>query len=198
MPESTTAVVGVGGAYCSGKSTVAQFLIDAGYREINVDALGHRALVDCREEVVAEFGSAILGADGTIERSALRAMVFGEAAALRRLERIVHPRMVAMAREIINQNRDAPIVMHAALLFHMRLDALCDTVIWVRAPLLLRIRRGLRRDNSSVRDVLRIIWLQRKLGVQSDADSVDIHTVENRGNHAQLMEQLRQLNLPRI
>ncbi len=198
MPESTTAVVGVGGAYCSGKSTVAQFLIDAGYREINVDALGHRALVDCREEVVAEFGSAILGADGTIERSALRAMVFGEAAALRRLERIVHPRMVAMAREIINQNRDAPIVMHAALLFHMRLDALCDTVIWVRAPLLLRIRRGLRRDNSSVRDVLRIIWLQRKLGVQSDANSVDIHTVENRGNHAQLMEQLRQLNLPRI
>ncbi len=198
MPESTTAVVGVGGAYCSGKSTVAQFLIDAGYREINVDALGHRALVDCREEVVAEFGSAILGADGTIERSALRAMVFGEAAALRRLERIVHPRMVAMAREIINQNRDAPIVMHAALLFHMRLDVLCDTVIWVRAPLLLRIRRGLRRDNSSVRDVLRIIWLQRKLGVQSDADSVDIHTVENRGNHAQLMEQLRQLNLPRI
>ncbi len=198
MPESTTAVVGVGGAYCSGKSTVAQFLIDAGYREINVDALGHRALVDCREEVVAEFGSAILGADGTIERSALRAMVFGDAAALRRLERIVHPRMVAMAREIINQNRDAPIVMHAALLFHMRLDALCDTVIWVRAPLLLRIRRGLRRDNSSVRDVLRIIWLQRKLGVQSDADSVDIHTVENRGNHAQLMEQLRQLNLPRI
>ncbi|TVR34949.1 MAG: dephospho-CoA kinase [Spirochaetaceae bacterium] len=198
MPEMTTTVVGVGGAYCSGKSTVAQILIDAGYREINVDALGHRALVECRAEVVAEFGSAILGADGSIERSALRARVFGDAAALRRLERIVHPRMVAMAHEIIGHTRDAPIVMHAALLFHMGLDALCDTVIWVRAPLLLRIRRGLRRDNSSVCNVLRIIWLQRKLGVQTDANSVDIHTVENRGNHAQLMEQLRQLNLPRI
>ena len=198
MPESSATVVGVGGAYCSGKSTVAQILIDAGYREINVDALGHQALADCRAEVVAEFGSAILGSDGSIERSALRARVFGDAAALRRLERILHPRMVAMAREIIGRTRDTPVVMHAALLFRMGLDALCDTVIWVRAPLLLRVRRGLRRDRTSLRNVLRIIWLQRKLGVQSDANSVDIHTVENRGNHAKLMNQLRQLNLPRI
>ncbi|TVQ38767.1 MAG: dephospho-CoA kinase [Spirochaetaceae bacterium] len=198
MPGSTAPVVGIGGAYCSGKSTVARILIDAGYREINVDALGHRALYDCRSQVAAEFGRSVLDDNGQIDRAALGARVFTDAAALRRLECILHPRMVAMARESTTQSGETPIVMHAALLFHMGLDALCDVIIWVRAPLLLRIRRGVQRDNASLLRVLRIMWAQRKLRVQSGADSVDTHIVENRGNQRRLLDQLRHLNLPRI
>ncbi len=195
-------VIGVAGGYCAGKSTLARILIDAGYREIDVDALGHRALSQCRDQVVAEFGSEVAGADGSVDRRALGERVFGDADARRRLESILHPRMVQMARELTSgADGDDPVVMHAALLFPMGLDRLCDRVLWVRAPLWLRVRRGLQREQGGVARVLRImriLWAQRKLGVQPLRNSVDIHIVENRGTTEQLRQQLRRLNLPRI
>lgn len=193
-------VVGVAGGYCAGKSTLARILIDAGYREIDVDALGHRALSECREQVVAEFGPQVVAEDGSIDRRALGAHVFGDVDARRRLEAIVHPRMVQMAAEMAagGSGGAGPVVIHAALLFSMGLDRLCDRIIWVRAPLWIRLRRGLRRERGGIARVLRIIWAQRKLGVQSRRNSVDIHIVNNRGTPEQLKEQLRRLNLPRI
>lgn len=192
-------VVGVGGLYCSGKSTLAQILIDAGYREIDVDALGHQALLDCRDQVAERFGEAVVSGDGTIDRRALGDRVFGDAEARRRLEAILHPHMVHKAAQIVaGVGEGEPVVIHAALLFFMGLDRLCDCIIWVRAPLWMRVRRGLQRSHGNLARVFRIIWAQRKLGVQPRDDSVDIHIVENRGTPEQLRERLRRLNLPRI
>ena len=191
-------VVGIGGAYCSGKSTVAGILVEAGYLEINVDELGHEALSQCRDQVVAAFGEAFLRTDGTVDRRALGSRVFADPDARNRLEAIVHPVMVRTATEMISAAGNTPVAMHAALLYHMKLDRLCDMILWVRAPFFARLRRGLVRDGGNIVRILRIMWTQRKLGPQPGNKTADTHSVMNRGNRDALMTQLRRLRLPGI
>ena len=126
-------VVGVAGKLGSGKSAVAGMLADAGYRVIDVDRLGHRALVTERDRIVSAFGRGILFPDGQIDRRRLGALVFRTAEARRRLEAIVHPVMVRRVTTLVTVE-PAAVVIDAALLHPMGLDALCDLVLWVRAP----------------------------------------------------------------
>lgn len=86
--------VGLTGGVASGKSTVSALLDDLGAVVIDADVLarevverGTRGL----EAVVAEFGSELLTPDGDLDRPAMGRLVFGDEAARRRLEAIVHP-----------------------------------------------------------------------------------------------------------
>ena len=53
-------VIGVVGKSCSGKDEAVKFLVNAGFFEINVDKLGHEALVKNKERLVEAFGDVIL------------------------------------------------------------------------------------------------------------------------------------------
>lgn len=86
-------------------------------------------------------------------------------------------------------------VVNAALLFPMGLDALCDMVLWVEAPLALRLKRARERDGLSVQEILRRFWAQRELEPQPSSSDVDIHSVENRGGLDLLRAQLAELSL---
>lgn len=187
-------VIGVAGKYCAGKSTVADLLADAGYRVIDVDRLGHEALTRRVEDVRLEFGEEYLDSDGAVNRTKLGNLVFRNRNALRRLEGIVHPEMVRMVRERLSYEEPGTVV-NAALLFSMGLDALCDLVLWVNAPLLTRVRRARERDKLPFRDILRRFWTQRRLGPQSSASRVDTYTVDNRGRLERLRAQLAALSL---
>jgi dephospho-CoA kinase len=215
-------VVGVAGKYCAGKSTVTGILADAGYGVIDVDRLGHEALARRAADVRATFGEDYLLADGSVDRKKLGALVFRDRAALRTLEGIVHPEMVQMVRERLEarsedsgrggdsgrsavgagvsqpaggEGANPDVVVNAALLFPMGLDSLCDLVLWVKAPLLTRLRRARRRDGLPVPDILRRFWTQRELEPQPSASRVDIYSVENRGGLDRLRAQLADLSL---
>jgi dephospho-CoA kinase len=194
-------VVGVAGKYCAGKSTAAQILAEAGYRIIDVDRLGHEALSRRVQDVRRTFGDEYITAEGAVDRKRLGGLVFTDKTALRRLERIVHPEMVEMVRERLaadragTGNRSPRTVVNAALLFPMGLDSLCSAVVWVRAPLLTRLRRARRRDGLPVTDILKRFWVQRELEPQPSRSNVDIHTVENRGGIDRLRAQLADLSL---
>lgn len=186
-------VVGVTGKYCAGKNAVSAILGERGYLLIDVDKLGHRALEEQKERVVERFGRSILDAEGRIDRRALGRIVFGRPGELRALEGIIHPAMVGMAAE---QARGAPggrAVINAAILFQMGLDRLCDRVLWVSAPLVVRLIRGKRRDGLPLLQVARRIWAQRKLSPQSFHNRVDIYTVRNSGDKASLVARVLKL-----
>jgi len=196
-------VVGITGKYCSGKSTVAAILRDHGYVEIDVDALGHDALQEHRERVVETFGPGVLSPDGTIDRRALGAIVFRDRQALRRLEEIVHPSMVAAARRRVESLRaggasEAPrgVVLNAAILFRMGMDELCDRVIYVTAPLLSRWRRARNRDGAGLLTVLRRLRLQTDVHPQFSRFGADILTVRNDGSTAALASRLSDVLRP--
>ena len=187
-------VVGVAGKYCAGKNTVTEVLAESGYGVIDVDSLGHDALTRRIDDVRRTFGDEYIDSDGAVDRRKLGGLVFRDREAMLNLEGIVHPEMVEMVRERLAA-ATGEVVVNAALLFPMGLDALCDVALWVHAPLFTRLLRASHRDRLSIADILRRFWTQRKLSPQPSRSDVDIHTVENRGRLDRLRAQLAELSL---
>ena len=104
---------------------------------IHADAVGHEVYLPHSEgwrRVVEVFGSAILAADGTIDRKQLGATVFGDPQALQRLNAIVHPLISEEIQRRIAAQRSSgflrPIVVEAAILIEAKWLPLVDEV-WV-------------------------------------------------------------------
>jgi len=131
-----TTVIGLTGGIASGKSVVSGMLAERGAPVIDADKLGHEAYLPgtaCFDEVVAAFGQDIVAPDGTVDRKALGAKVFGDPAQRKRLEAIVWPAIKRLAAERIAQLRaeGVPVVvLEAAVLFEAEWTDLADT-IWV-------------------------------------------------------------------
>ena len=95
MPVGTR-VIGLTGGIGSGKSAVAALLREHGAAVIDADTTAHdvyRRGSEGWRAVVAAFGDGIVDGDGTISRRRLGRIVFGDEAARRRLNAIVHPRV---------------------------------------------------------------------------------------------------------
>jgi len=87
-------VVGLTGGIGSGKSAVANLFSANGVAVIDTDAIAHALTAPggaAMAAVGAEFGASVVGADGALDRAAMRAMVFADPEARRRLEAILHP-----------------------------------------------------------------------------------------------------------
>jgi dephospho-CoA kinase len=87
-------VIGLTGGIGSGKSTVAQMLVERGAVLIDADEIAHEVLEAGRpahSQVVELFGERVVAQDGNVDRARLAAVVFNDAAALADLEAIVHP-----------------------------------------------------------------------------------------------------------
>lgn len=187
-------VIGVTGKYCAGKSSVTALLVEHGYVEVDVDSLGHEALSRRADAVIARFGDSVRGEDGAVDRKVLGRIVFSDRAALEALEEIVHPVMLQMVRDSIDEAppQSTGVVINAAILFRMGLDELCRTVLYVTAPLLTRFLRARRRDGASVRDFARRLRNQRDVAPQFSRHNADIQRVENDGNAERLIQQLQE------
>ena len=172
-------VVGVAGKLGSGKSSVAGLLADAGWRVIDVDLLGHRALATERDRIVDAFGRGVLDSEGRIDRRRLGPLVFANADARRRLDVIVHPVMVRSVKTLVAADPSRTAI-DAALLNPMGLDALCDLVLWVHAPVPLRLYRALVVDRKPRATVLGAMWAQRGRRLKRPVAGVDTRSVSRR------------------
>lgn len=98
LPQRPFLLVGLTGGIATGKSTVTEIFRRLGCVIIDADQLA-RDVVEPGEPalagIVAEFGREVLQPDGTLDRKALGAIVFGDADKLRRLEAITHPEIRA-------------------------------------------------------------------------------------------------------
>lgn len=89
-------VLGLTGGIGMGKSTAGKLLQDWGVALVDSDILA-RQVVEPGQPALSEiqqaFGPEIVGADGRLRRGELARRVFGDSAALKRLEEILHPRI---------------------------------------------------------------------------------------------------------
>ena len=76
-------IIGLTGGYCAGKNEAALCIEESGFRVIDVDKLGHKALELKTEALVRAFGRGILNPRGEIDRRALGAIVFADPETLR-------------------------------------------------------------------------------------------------------------------
>ncbi len=156
-------VVGLTGGIGSGKSTVAALLAELGAHVIDADEIGHEVYRPGTEgfrAVVDAFGPGVVGADGTIDRRALGALVFGDDPARMRLNALVHPligRDIARRIEVARgEAPPRPIVIEAALLLEAGWRPLIDQVWLVSVPRETAIARvtasrGLTREEVECR-----------------------------------------------
>ncbi|MDA8057986.1 MAG: dephospho-CoA kinase [Actinomycetota bacterium] len=87
-------VIGLTGGIGSGKSTVARLLVEHGAALVDADQIAREVVEPGRpahRALLQRFGTDIVTADGTIDRPALAARVFGDPVALADLNAITHP-----------------------------------------------------------------------------------------------------------
>ena len=134
-------VIGLVGQVCSGKSAVAEAFGKLGARIYDADKAVHALYErpDVTREVAAMFGSAVLDADGKVDRKALARIVFNDRSQLVRLTQgIIFPRTGAEMQKAIEdfKNSDATVlVLDAPALFESGRQDTCDTIVYVAAPL---------------------------------------------------------------
>jgi dephospho-CoA kinase len=131
--------LGLTGGIASGKSAVAAMLREMGFAVLDADSLAHRLIEPgnpAYDEVLQEFGQAVLAPGGRVDRAKLSAIVFNDRARLDRLNAIVHPRVAEIVFRQFSEweragTRDAAFVEAALLIesgIHKKLDGL--VVAW--------------------------------------------------------------------
>jgi dephospho-CoA kinase len=159
-------VIGLSGKICSGKDTAAAYLEQKGFLVVDVDRLGHEELERNREAVIRVFGEGIRSASGSVVRKALAEEVFSSRTQLFKLEQLLHPAMAARCREIIAAAEESEVrgvVLNAAVLVKIGLDVLCDSIIFVTAPFIIRFRRAIAYRKIGWGDFFRRNYRQRDI-----------------------------------
>lgn len=188
--------VGLTGNVAAGKSTVARIWEASGARLIDADELARRAVAPGSPGVAAvaqEFGGEVLTPEGGLDRSAMRALVFRDPDARRRLEAIVHPEVERLRLEeearLSQEDGASTVVVHdIPLLFEVGLEERFDVVVLVDAPEDERLRRLVEERGLPEDEARGIIAAQQPAGPKrSRADVV----IDNDGTLAELERKAR-------
>ena len=188
-------IVGLVGRAGSGKSTVARALAADGAAVIEADRVGHEVTEEDPEVRTAlrrDYGDDVYGPDGRLDRARVAARVFADPGARARLDRLVHPRLLArIARrleELRAQGFRGVVVLDAALLLDWGLERECDAVLAVTAPEEEQVRRLGRMRGWSREEALRRLAAQR--ANHAFAAAADV-TLDNTGTLEELARAAR-------
>ena len=177
--------IGLTGNIASGKSEIARMLADRGATVIDADLLAREAVqpeTQALKDIVKRWGKDVLKKDGSLDRAALRQIVFADQSELDALNRIVHPgvtrlrdREIALARE-----RGDPIVVCVIpLLFERNIVDEFDAIVLVDAPRPLRLERLVSTRGMEATDAMNMIASQMPAELKrARADFV----IENNGS----------------
>jgi dephospho-CoA kinase len=155
-------ILGLTGSIGMGKSAVAAMLRGLGVPVFDADAAVHE-LQGPGGACIAPIERAFPGTTGPhgVDRQKLGAAVFGNPAALKVLEQIVHPEVAEMRRTFLADNRTAPlIVFDIPLLFEKAGQHGLDAVAVVSAPADQQRQRVLSRPGMTPEKFAQILSLQ--------------------------------------
>lgn len=146
-------VLGLTGSVGMGKTTAAREMRRMGIPVHDADRAVHR-LLDRGGAAVRPVAAAFPGVlrDGAIDRGALGRKVFGDSAALRRLEAILHPLVRESERRFLaraRRERRSLVVLDIPLLFETGAQARCDRVLVVSAPRRIQLARVMARPGMT-------------------------------------------------
>ena len=143
-------LIGLTGGIASGKSVVARRLAEHGAVHIDADALAREVVEPGTPGLAAiaeEFGIEVLTADGSLDRAALGAQVFGDSERLARLNAITHPLVRERTSRLIAEAEEADaaaiVVYDVPLLIEASIDKLhpFDLIVVVHADAETRLER---------------------------------------------------------
>lgn len=189
-------ILGLTGNVASGKSTVAELWRTWGVPVVSADVLARDVVLPGSAglaSVVRTFGEGILASDGSLNRAALRRVVFDDDAARRRLEAIVHPGVRTLRDHWTDARRSWGVDLVAweiPLLFETGADAEVDRVVFVDAPEAEREARMVQHRGLSVEEARAIMEAQ---GPPGEKRTRAHHVIDNAGSLHALRTRARQV-----
>lgn len=142
--------IAITGGIACGKSEVGRQLEEWGIPVCETDLLGHAVLAPgepVSRAVLAEFGAAVAGPDGGVDRGALGRLVFAEAGKRQRLNALTHPEIMRRLDVWLDRQRGKAPVAAAIipLLYEIGAEAGWDAVVCVASPEETQLRRLMER-----------------------------------------------------
>jgi dephospho-CoA kinase len=182
------------GGIASGKTEASRRFAELGVPVIDTDLIA-RELVNPGQpalaEIANEFGDAVIGPDGGLDRTRLRAIVFSDAGRRRQLEHILHPRIRERALSEADRLDAAYCILVIPLLVETAMDYPLDRILVIDAPTELQIERLRHRDSLSEADIAAILAAQTRRETRlKAADDV----VVNAGTIDELREKIDALH----
>ncbi|MFA7666560.1 MAG: dephospho-CoA kinase [Burkholderiaceae bacterium] len=193
--ESRRYLVGLTGGVGSGKSTVADLFAAHGVTIVDTDAVAHAltapggaAIPPIRDA----FGAGVIAEDGALDRAAMRAIVFDDAAARKRLEAILHP----MIGHCCNLMVDAASGIYTMVVVPLLVESghwrnRIDRLLVIDCPVEVQIARVMQRNRFTREQVQAIMAAQTTREARlAAADDV----IDNGGDAAALGPQVDALH----
>lgn len=144
-------IVGLTGGIGSGKTTVAEQFLKLGIPVYIADDeaknLMRRSKV-IKRKLIALFGDEAYF-NGELNKPFLANMIFNDKTYLEKMNAIVHPRVSRHFKKWALKQEAPYVIKEVAILFENGAQKACDFIITVTAPIEMRIKRLLKRDNTS-------------------------------------------------
>lgn len=150
-------LVAISGGIGSGKSVVSHLLTLLGYSVYDCDSRAKLLMnrsEDVKRELREAFGDDVITPQGMVNRDVLSKIIFGNAEALKKVNSIVHPRVVAEIMSLAGKCNDECFFFETALPQESGLDKLADAVWLVTAPVEKRIERVIKRSGLTREQVM--------------------------------------------
>lgn len=195
MKASRAYVVGLSGGIGSGKSAAAERFAALGAAIIDTDAIAHQLTAAggaAMPAIAHAFGPERVAPDGSLDRAAMRALVFTRPDARRQLEGILHPMIRAESERQIAQAKAVYVILAVPLLIESgNYRERCDRICIVDCPEELQVARVQRRSGLDEQQIRAIMQAQASRTERlAAADDV----LDNTGSLAALHEQVDALH----
>jgi len=155
--------IGLTGGIASGKSTVAQRFTELGVPVIDADEAARAVVLPGQPglaQVVGKFGVGVLGADGRLDRRALRNQVFSDPALRKELEAILHPLIQADMERSATAAAGPYLVMAIPLLVEGGGRNRVDRILVVDVDESVQLQRVMTRDSCTLEQARAILAAQ--------------------------------------
>ncbi len=168
-------ILGITGGIGSGKSYISSLL----HKQMNVpvyDCDTEAKRLICEDDTIRQKLTELAGAsvyrNGELQKNVLADYLFASQQHVQQVNAIVHPAVRKDIGKWVKQ-QDSPVVaVESAILYESGFDTLVDKVLFVNAPLELRIQRSMKRDGSTREQVEARIGMQQSEQQQKKADFV--------------------------
>lgn len=173
-------VVGLTGGIGSGKTTVADLFAARGVSIVDTDLIAHRITAPgglAMPGIAQAFGADYFAADGSLDRAKMRALIFSDDTAKRRLEAITHPLIRAETDRESREAQGVYLMLVVPLLVESgNWNTRVDRVLVVDCDVETQIARVMRRNGFAREQVEAIIARQASRDARlSAADDVIVN-----------------------
>jgi dephospho-CoA kinase len=162
-PVSNPWILGLTGGIGSGKSAAAQCFIDLGVHLVDADNAARWVVEPGRPalaQIAEHFGAGVLQADGTLNRSALRELIFKDPQQRVWLEGLLHPLIREEIRQYLARAESAYAILVSPLLLETSQHQMVQRVLVIDVPESVQIERTVLRDRTNEEQVRAILQAQ--------------------------------------